>query len=105
MESMIERLKILKDRGYTVNFCVSRQGQLLSKDKEVLSNDEVNLDGIYRIEDQSDPDNQAVVYAVSSNSGEYGVLIDSYGTESDPAIDKFVKQHLRSRKQSISLGQ
>ena len=95
MESMVGRLRKLEDQGYTINFSVSESGRLLSGDSEALPDSQVDVDSVYRIEDDSAPTSQAVIYAISLASGKKGVLVDSYGAQSDPAKDKFINHHLR----------
>jgi hypothetical protein len=57
---------------------------------------EFEIAEIYRYEGDSDPGDQAVVYAIESSNGLKGILVTGYGAYSD-AIDGAVLRKLRLR--------
>lgn len=81
-DDMVQALKELRQRGYSMDFsllpdclyCASRSLKLKPEDFTVTET--------HRFESlDSSPDNNAVVYAISSNDGKNkGVLVDAYGT-------------------------
>jgi hypothetical protein len=82
-ESLVDALSDLKERGYeadfeTASFC------LYCGDLDIRLNPEAfNVDEVYRFEGDSSPDDNAIVYAISSNTGVKGTLVDGYGTYSE----------------------
>lgn len=91
MESVSERLNILFKRGYKCNFTI-KEGHLYYDEKNRIESDHIHLDNTFRIEDDSDPNSQTVIYAISSNLPDVkGVVVDSFGLYSDPEKIKFVQ--------------
>lgn len=79
-QNMVDALNDLKKRGYGHDFnlkpfcleCASLQLQLHPEEFEIKE--------VYRFEGMSDPDDNSVLYAIESNQGIKGVLVDAYGT-------------------------
>jgi hypothetical protein len=82
-DSFPEALDDLKKRGYdadfeTDSFC------LYCGDLDLRLNEgEFHVDELYRFEEDADPDNNAVIYAISSSTGVKGTIVDGYGAASD----------------------
>ena len=83
-ETVSEAVNDLQTRGYKLNFnlkgnclhCVDNELQLYPED--------FHIDEVYRFEGQSDPADEAVVYAVSSDKhAARGVLVDGYGASAE----------------------
>jgi len=45
----------------------------------------------HRFEGVSDPDDMSIVYAIESQSGTRGTLVDAFGVYSNPAVSAFLK--------------
>ena len=59
---------------------------------------EFKVDNYYRFEGPSDPGDQSIVYAISSDVHDIkGVLVNAYGIYSEPITDKMLKR-LEMRK-------
>ncbi|WP_019947833.1 cupin domain-containing protein [Hymenobacter aerophilus] len=92
MTTVSEVLNHLKKEGYTVDFnlqdnCLVCHGNALQ-----LSPEEFQVDKHYRFEGQSDPGDEAVVYAISSNRHNVkGTLVNGYGISSDALSADMVK--------------
>jgi len=84
--------KLLAD-GYTVDFNITENtadgpGKYLQEHPE-----EFIIDKHYRFEGVSDPEDEAIVYAISSTVNEVkGVLINGYGVYSDQVTNDLVKK-------------
>lgn len=80
----------LKERGYTTDFnlqsnCIECEGKKFnSKDFEITE--------FYRFEGNSDPADEAVVYAIESNTGLKGVLVNAFGVYSESLSDEMIKK-------------
>ena len=44
-----------------------------------------------RYEGDSNPDDMSIIYAITSESGTKGILLDAYGTYANPQISEFIK--------------
>ncbi|HSY61110.1 MAG TPA: hypothetical protein VK796_04495, partial [Cytophaga sp.] len=51
---------------------------------------QVSIVDFYRFEGNSDPEDNAILYAIEAISGERGLLIDAYGSEGDINISDFI---------------
>ena len=78
-ESLVDALADLKSRGYETEF-ETKPYCLYCGDLDLrLDPEDFKVDEIHRFEDGSTPDDNAVVYAISSATGVKGTLVDAYG--------------------------
>lgn len=82
-DSMIDALNDLRKRGYEADFETSSDCLYCSDLDIRLNPEEFHVDESYRFEGTSDPEDNSVVYAISSSSGVKGTLVDGYGAYSD----------------------
>lgn len=83
----------LKKQGYTLDFNIREACLACQQTNSVLSPDDFEIDGVYRFEGESDPDDEAIVYAISSPKfGVKGVLVNAYGLYADEASDELVRK-------------
>ena len=86
-------LNSLKERGYTTDFNIAFDKLICSKTSVCLNPDEFEITEVYRFEGESNPSDQAVVYAVESkNGGMKGTILNAYGIYADPLSDKMIKK-------------
>ena len=91
MTTLSEVTNLLRERGYTMDFnlkedCLECSGNFL----KLFPGDFV-IDKIYRFEGASDPADEAIVYAVSSEKFKMkGVLVNGYGTSSDKLTNEVI---------------
>jgi hypothetical protein len=80
----------LKSRGYTIDFnieydaIVCKSGRCHPEDFEITE--------IYRFEGNTDPADEAIVYAIESKKGLKGVMVNGYGVSSDALSDSMIKK-------------
>ncbi len=73
------QLDALRAAGYVVDFEIGRSGLAVSGGDPVAVGD-LHIDGEYRFEGASDPDDESLVMALhDAVSGRLGVLITAYG--------------------------
>lgn len=90
---MIETLQELKADGFTENLMV-REGKLMNSSRTGLPENKIKLVDTYRIESDSDPMHQSIVYAIECLEPKMkGVLINSYGSYADQATNKFIEKN------------
>ena len=71
----------LRQRGYTIDFNLEENCITCAHDK--FNPEEFEITEVYRFEGDSDPADEAVVYAIQSVNGRKGVLVNGYGISAD----------------------
>lgn len=102
--TLSETINGLKKEGYTLDFNISPEFVLCDKPDMTLSPDDFEIDKVYRFEGQSNPDDQSILYAISSAKFNLkGLLVNGYGISaveiSDALISKLNTQadtHLKT---------
>ncbi len=90
-----EALNDLKKRGYTRDFNLHPEEECIicAETHEQLSPDHFLIDAMYRFEGDTDPGDEAIVYAIASDDYEVkGVLVNAYGIYADPTAAKTIKR-------------
>lgn len=78
-DSLVDALNDLRKRGYDADFA-TQTVCLYCGDLDLrLNPEEFNVDEVYRFEGDSNPDDNTILYAISSSTGVRGTLVDSYG--------------------------
>lgn len=83
-------VKGLKDRGYTKDFNL-RENCIICDEKKYHPED-FEITEVYRYEGDSDPADEAVVYAIESKKGDRGVLVSGYGISADEMTAEMAKK-------------
>jgi hypothetical protein len=78
-DTLTEAIHDLKKRGYTNDFNLHPEWIECPPLKVKFGPDEFHVDEVHRFEGMTDPDDSAVLYAVSSSSGVKGLIVDAYG--------------------------
>lgn len=104
--TLSQTIEGLKKEGYTMDFNINRECLACHKTNTTLSADEFQIDVFYRFEGESNPDDEAVVYAISSPKyGVKGVLVNAFGLYADDVSDAVVeKLHLHSDTKKTDSG-
>lgn len=98
--TLSETINGLKKEGYTLDFNIHEERIVCHQTKTALSPDEFEIDKVYRFEGMSNPDDQAILYAISApKSGVKGVLVNGYGISADEATDAIIEK-LRTHHES-----
>jgi len=91
-DTLVEAIEALKKRGYRHNFRISDKGMLVEKTEKGYIADEVELHEFHRFEGNTNPADMSIVYAVQTNSGEKGIIVDSYGVYGSEVTSKFMNK-------------
>lgn len=90
-ETVSEAIDGLRKQGYTEDFNLNTDCLKCSKGIFKLYHDEFKVDKYYRFEGMTDPGDEAVVYAISSDKHKVkGVLVNAYGIYADDIADELV---------------
>lgn len=99
MESVSEAVAYFEKQGYDKNISLRFDHLEVNNGQEKIFSDEFEVDEIFRFENTSDPDDQAVVYAISSPLHNLkGVFLESYGIyqeEISKSMIERLKKHTR----------
>ena len=79
-DSLVDALADLRKRGYEADFATDTVCLYCGELDIRLNPEEFHVDESYRFEGDSNPDDSAVLYAISSSTGVKGTLVDAYGT-------------------------
>jgi len=93
MSTMTGIMNKLQSDGYTENFIASEKGLEAPSLEKFYIPTEVKIANFYRFEGESDPADSAIVYAIETNDGTKGMLVDSYGgAYSNQLVSKFITE-------------
>ena len=82
-------------RGYTMDFNLDENCIVCQEDK--FNPEDFEIVEVYRFEGNSDPADEAIVYAIESNKGHKGVLVNGYGPSSETIGSEIAKKlHIHS---------
>jgi hypothetical protein len=91
--TLVDAINGLKEQGYTEDFNLKENYIDCSNSKHQLSPDDFKVDMVFRFEGNSDPEDQSVLYAISSEKYNLkGVLVNAYGIYSDNEASEIVKK-------------
>lgn len=90
--TVTEAINDLKSRGYTVDFNLGFNGLDSGNNSITARSDKFEITEVYRFEGETDPDDEAVVYAIESHDGSKGILVNGYGVSADPRNDEMIKK-------------
>ena len=83
-DTLSEAIDDLKTRGYDLDFNLAEKCLECPQLEASYPPSEFEVKEVYRFEGISNPDDMSVVYAIESNDGKKGTLVDAYGAYSDP---------------------
>lgn len=93
-DSLSEALDDLKKRGYTEDFNLKANCVACPRLQLELQPEQFTIEEAYRFEGMSNPDDNAVVFAVSAPPDLRGTLVDAYGVYAE-ALTPEMAQKLR----------
>lgn len=92
-ETLTDAINGLKQQGYTDDFNLERNCLTCRQGQFKVFHDEFRIDKFFRFEGASDPDDQSIVYAISSdNHNLKGILVNAYGIYSDEITDEMISK-------------
>ncbi|HEY0262309.1 MAG TPA: phosphoribosylpyrophosphate synthetase [Chitinophagales bacterium] len=96
--TLVSVLETLRKRGYTEDFNIVGN-DILYKSGNIAHLHELVIDEVYRFEgDENDVGDAAILYALSCEThGKKGILVNGYGTASDPKAEAIINQIARKK--------
>jgi hypothetical protein len=101
MTTLVSCTNRLTQQGYTENFVPKKTGIEAPSTGKLYVPSEVKIANFYRFEGDSDPADNAVVYAIEAGDGTKGLLIDAYGGPYvNQKVGQFIKEVEEIQKQA-----
>lgn len=91
MKTLSECINSLVKQGFAENFSV-KNNKLVCDNDAAYSPDTVHITNFYRFEGASDPSDNAILYAIQTDDGKRGVLVNAYGASADTKVSDFIKE-------------
>lgn len=87
-----EAVQGLAARGFTENFSLENDHLSCAAQNLRFHPNDFNVVETHRFEGDSDPGDEAVVYAIASNDGVKGVMVNAFGPYADGLSAELVKK-------------
>ena len=92
-DTLSEAMNELKKQGYTEDFNLAQDCLICRGGKLKLVSDDIVVDKFYRFEGNSDPADEAILYAISSPKHNIkGILVNGYGISAEPIASGLVEK-------------
>lgn len=104
MKTLSSCISSLTMVGFDTQFKVLPEGIESLTTHKVYEPDDVTLKNFYRFEGESDPADNAILYAIETNTGEKGVMVDAYGIYTDDNVTEFMKEVENRNKRAHKKG-
>ncbi|MET3034475.1 hypothetical protein ABXT08_00080 [Chryseobacterium sp. NRRL B-14859] len=90
MTTLSQVMRTLSERGIQREFRMNESCEMKFENSDkIYQPNELTILKTYRFEGDSNPDDNAVLYVVKDNAGNRGMIIDSYGADSNYPGEKF----------------
>jgi hypothetical protein len=91
-DTVVEAVKGLRLRGYTIDFNLESDRISCPKTPLSLTPADFEITEFYRFEGESDPADEAIVYAIESKEGQKGVLVNGFGISSEEVGEEMIEK-------------
>jgi hypothetical protein len=89
-DTVSEAVSGLRKRGYILDFNLEADHITCPEATLALAPSEFEITEVYRFEGDSDPGDEAIVYAIESKHGQKGVLVNGFGISADPVSEEMI---------------
>jgi hypothetical protein len=89
-DTVSQAVNDLRSRGFKEDFNLEDNCIVCHQDK--FDPAEFEIMEVYRFEGDTDPADEAVVYAIESHNGLKGVLVNAFGIYADAMSDEMIKK-------------
>ena len=92
MKSLVECVNRLTIEGFDKQFKAVKDGLKELSSEKIYSPFQVRILNFYRFEGESDPADNSILYALETDDGLRGTLVDAYGPYADSKVTEFIKE-------------
>ena len=89
-DTVSQAVNELRARGYTMDFNLQENCIICNQQK--FNPEDFKIAEVYRFEGDSDPADEAIVYAIESKNGLKGVLVNGYGISAETLSSEMAKK-------------
>ena len=90
LSQAINKLKL--EEGYEHDFNLLDEEIELKSEDETFGVEDFDVDKVLRFEGMSNPDDNAILYAITTSKGYKGILVDGYGISSGQVSKEMIKK-------------
>jgi len=91
-DTVSQAINGLKERGYTIDFNLEFDCIVCQQTPVTLMPNEFEITEVYRFEGNTDPADEAIVYAIESKHGHKGVLVNGFGPSADSVSSDMIEK-------------
>jgi hypothetical protein len=91
-DTVAEAVNGLKQRGFTIDFNMEADRLCCTETPLDLSPAEFEITEFYRFEGNSDPADEAIVYAIESKKGDRGLLVTGFGISAEGLGEEMIEK-------------
>ena len=91
-DTVVEAVKGLKQRGFNIDFNLEADRIFCPDPTLSLKPAEFEITEFYRFEGESDPADEAIVYAIESKAGKKGLLVTGFGISADGMGEEMIEK-------------
>ncbi|MBX2945373.1 MAG: phosphoribosylpyrophosphate synthetase [Cyclobacteriaceae bacterium] len=91
-DSLAGAIKARQQQGYVQDFNLHPEWIECPSLKVRLAPEEFHVDEVHRFEGMTNPDDSAILFAISSTTGMKGLLVDAYGVYADALSPVMVRK-------------
>ena len=88
--TITEAIQAFRTNGFTLDFNLGENCIICDNSK--FEAEDFEITALYRYEGNTDPADEAVVYAIQSNQGHKGILVTGYGISSDSVSARILEK-------------
>jgi hypothetical protein len=91
-DTVVEAVQGLKQRGFTIDFNLEPDRLVCHENSFSLGAADFEIAEVYRFEGESDPADEAAVYAIESKDGKKGLLVTGFGISAEGVGEEMVEK-------------
>jgi len=92
LTTLVSCLNYLIKQGFTEDYKVNDKGMKSLQSEKIYTPHDVKVLNFYRFEGSSDPADNSILYAIETNDGMRGTLVDAFGPYADTKVTAFMQQ-------------
>jgi hypothetical protein len=91
-DTLSEAIQKLQERGYNLDFNLKPDSIECKELDRKFDPSTFHIDEFHRFEGMTNPDDMSIVFAITTDDGKKGTLVDAYGTYQDPMTSDMVQK-------------
>lgn len=96
-ETVTKAIEELRKQGFTTDFNLEENAIVCNVGK--FGANEFDVVDVYRYEGDSDPGDEAAVYAIKSSNGLKGILVTGYGASSENTSSEMLRKLTKANRE------